>query len=251
MAALPVKVAPLQATREAIGTIAELDRAIAAKKDLLKKQDDLRRGHQERCDKFLVENDESSFVKETFKKERLILTIKTLQDEIDALEAERPQIVEREAEQRDVAERKAIEAEIREFLPFLKKAEEKIEWWCDFASREAAISAKISRFNQRKLSPGVAPIEHPEVALRHLPGVPARQNGTRKVTRSRISGGGAGKSVGTHGGPGRYENYEADEPVIIPAIPEFKPAPLYLRIIVPSFHRDGPRYSPPGYSLPW
>jgi hypothetical protein len=246
--ALPAKDVPARAMPE---TVAELDSAIAGQKDLLKKQLELQRGHQARCDKFLSDNDEASFVKEKFKEERAKLIIKTAEGEISQLEAARPGIVAREARAILESKRSALVDKIKKFQrDDLKKIEDAIAFLAEALPREMKLFDEIADFNGRAQASGLDRIESPE-ASRFAPGVPQRQNGTQKVLRSRLRNPASISDVQTVGGQSRYESYMADEPIIIPAIPEFKPAPFFLRVIVPSFHRDGPHYSPPGVLLPW
>jgi hypothetical protein len=227
-------------------SVAALDAALADLRAKLAAATQTVQGHQERCDHFVRDGDEASYVKEKFQEERSKLVIRTLSEQIRALESMRPEIVAREAAERLRARRAELADASKKFQRVeLKRIEEAIAALCELLPREAALYAKIAEFNQN-LPAGVEPLESPEAALRYEPGVSERQNGTRKVKRSRLRPG----MERSPGGSNRYEVYDADEPVIIPAVPEFRPAPLFRRVIVPSFRRDGPCYSPAGVQLP-
>ena len=168
---------------------------------------------------------------------------------IEALEHDRPAALARAKEQcqRKLDEREALEREGAELQRELKKAEAAIAFLADFCPREATYYLKLANFNSR-LTVGIEPIETPEAPLRYAPGIPARQQGTQKVKRTRLRQGAENSSAS---GAARYETFEAVEPIIIPAVPAFEPLPLFRRVILPAFHRDGPHYSPPGVQPSW
>jgi hypothetical protein len=250
MAFAPTKDASASAGPSPPETVEAIDRALDTEKVKLAEASAARDQCRERRKKFAQQDDKQSYLKEKRVEDELDFEVESSQAKIDKLNSARPIAFVREAAERLNSERAALTDRVRKFQKGdLKKIEEAIAFLSEALPREADLYRDLTEFNDRSQPARLDPIESPEVS-RHLPAVPARQDGTRKVRRSRIRGG-IGKGISTAGGPDRYETYEADEPVIIPEVPEFKPGPLFLRIIVSSFHRDGPHYIPPGMAWPW
>jgi hypothetical protein len=228
--------------------LAALDAALGAAAAKLAEATAAREQCRDRRKKFAANGDRASYLKEKRAEDELDFEVEASQAKIDAFQAARPAIAAREAAERIRIERSTLLDKSKKFQKgALKKLEEAIAVFCEFLPIEEALFREISEFNQRAQAASLDPIESPEVS-RHCPGEPARQNGTREVKRSRLR---QGIENSTASGADRYETYTALEPVIIPEIPEFKPAPIFRRVIVPSFHRDGPAYHPTGVTLPW
>jgi hypothetical protein len=231
-------------------TVEGIDRALAAAKAKLAEATAARERCRARRNKFAQEDDKPSYMKEKHAEDELDFEVESAQAKISKLEAVRPAVAEREAADGLRCERSALLDKSRKFQKGeLKKVEEAFAFLCDVLRREAELYAEVTDFNLRAERAGIDLLESPEAAIRHMPGVPARQDGTRNVKRSRLRKGMERSSTTT--GADRYETYTAAEPVIVPEIPAFKPAPLFLRVVLPGIRRDDPGYVPPGVQLPW
>jgi hypothetical protein len=249
MAAVVAKDAPVSVA-VAFESVEAIDKALSAEKAKLAEASAARDQCRDRRKRFAQLDDKSSYLKEKRAEDELDFELESAQAKIDKLQAARPAAIVREEAARLSSERAVLAEKVKKFQNGdLKKIEEAIAFLSDALHREAALYGELTNFSTRAHAAGLDPVEDPEVS-RRAPSVPARQDGTRKVQRSRLRIP-VGNSAGSIGGPDRYETYMADEPVIIPEVPEFKPAPLFLRIIIPSFRRGGPKYSPRNESLPW
>lgn len=239
---------PLHAANLVPDTVEAIDRSLAAAKARLTEVNAAREACRARRKQFAQNSDRQSYLKERQAEAELDFEVESEEAKISSLNAARPAIMAREAAQKLRDERTALDGRRKEFEKVaLKKLEAAISVCCEFLPIEEALFREIAEFNRRAGAAGLDPIASPE-ASRHRPGEPEHQSGTRDVQRNRLR---PGAETSTLTGSDRYETYRAIEPVIVPAVPEFKPSPLFERVIVPSFHRDGPRYAPPGVRLPW
>ena len=229
-------------------TVEAIDRSLGAAKARLAEVNAARETCRERRKQFAQNNDRQSYLKERQAEAELDFEVESAEAKIGSLSAARPDIAAREAAEKLRGERASLDGRRKEFEKVaLKKLEAAISVCCELLPLEEALFRQISEFNSRADAAGLDPIESPE-ASRRRPGEPARQSGTRNVQKSRLR---RGMETSSSTGSDRYETYTAIEPVTVAEVPEFRPSPLYQRVIVPSFHRDGPRYSPRDVLLPW
>jgi hypothetical protein len=226
-----------------------IDKELADQRTRLVNAEKASEYHEKRCDGFMESGNRDAYRKERVELDFTSGNRDRIRKKIEALENGRSAAVARaKAEcQRRLDEREALEREGAEIQRELKKAEAAIAFLAEFCPREAAYYSKLVHFNGG-VSVGIEPIETPEAPLRYMPGIPERKQGTKKVKRTRLRDGAENSSAS---GPDRYETYEAEEPIIVPAVPAFEPLPLFRRVIVPAFHRDGPHYMPPGVQPSW
>jgi hypothetical protein len=236
-------------TAATLGADQAIEKTLSDKRAQLVNAEVVCKHHEERCAGFVQSNN-----RDLYRKERVELDFATarrdgIRTEIDALEKDRPAAIARaKAEcERKLDDREALEREGAEIQRDLKKAEQMIAFLADFCTREAVYYRRLVLSNGG-LPAGIEPLPPPEAALRYEPGIPARQNGMRKVERSRLRRGMEDSNIS---GVARYETYVAEEPIIVPEVRAFEPLPLYRTVIVPAFTRDGPHYIPPGVTRPW
>jgi hypothetical protein len=228
-------------------SIAELDAAVATQRENLQRAKALLLEHRARRQAALARGDKKWLVDEASTEDNLKVDVEIAEYKISELESHRAELTALEAAEQRRRRRDALLKKIETFQRNeLTRAEEAIAALAQILPAEEALYSEIIAFNAALPAEEEA-IGSPEATLRHAPAVPARQEGTRKVQKNRLR---PGHEHSPTSGAHRYEVYEEEEPVIIPEVPPFRPAPLYRTTIVSSFRRDGPSYSPRGVLVP-
>ena len=185
MVAVVAKEAPVTGT-VAFESVEAIDKALSAEKAKLAEASAARDQCRERRKRFAQLDDRPSYLKEKRAEDELDFELESAQAKIDKLQAARPAAVVREAAARLRGERAALAEKVKKFQNGdLKKIEEAIAFLSEVLPREAALYRELTEFAPRAHAAGLDPIENPEVS-RYSPSIPARQNGTRKVMKSRL-----------------------------------------------------------------
>jgi hypothetical protein len=201
-----------------------------------------------RCDQLLKEGNREAYQAARFDLDFADGQVRIQDEQIKALEKQRPEALKR-SERRDcLQQRGSLDLKVTAMQAKLKKLARQFLEIRETLIEEAALYEEIGKFNHIAQSVGVDLLESPEAAIRFEPAVPARQDGTRTVQRSRLR---RGMENSTSSGPDRYETYTTEELIIVPGIPAFSPPPLFRQVVVPEFRRGDPSYKAPGLQLPW
>lgn len=229
-----------------------IDKKIADQQAALANVEATCKHHEERIATFVQSNNPVLYRKERVELDFAAARRDDIRAKIETLERDRPAAVARAAaeSQRLQQNSTAIEARNEQYgnvtLPRLAALIAEFVEICGSTEKLFQDNAEV---NQRRVAASLEPLKSPD-APRYAPATPDRQNGTKRIKTTRLKES-YRNQLHSPGGPQAYEEVTVDVPVVISGTPEFKPPPIFRRVIVPAVYRDGPSYVPPEVTMPW